>query len=58
MLRWLIWAGSAIAVGALKPALFPQGGFFYVLAAFATLGVLALVGIWIERWVLAKGPKD
>ena len=24
--RWLIWAFSAVAVGAMKPLLFPEGG--------------------------------
>lgn len=57
-LRCLIWGFSAIAVGAMKPTFFPEGGGAYVAAAFTTLGVLALLGIWIERWIMAREPKD
>ena len=55
-LRLLIWGASAIAVGAMKPTFFPEGGSAYVIVAFMTLGVLALVGIWVERWILAREP--
>lgn len=52
--RWLIWAFSAVAVGAMKPLLFPEGGAVYAMAALFLLLVLALLGLVVERWLIAR----
>lgn len=55
--RWIIWGLSAIAAGAIKPMFFPEGGIRYVIAALSLLVVCAVLGILIERRLLARNPS-
>ena len=56
--RWFIWGLSALAAGAMKPIFFPAGGVAYAISALVLIGVFALLGIWIEHWLLAKHAKN
>lgn len=52
--RWVIWGLSVIAVGAIKPMFFPEGGASYAITALLLLAVCAALGIVVERWLLAR----
>lgn len=52
--RWVIWMLSAAAVGAMRPMCFPDGGVVYVASAFLVLGGCALIGMALEKWLLAR----
>lgn len=53
-IRWIIWGAAAILAGAMKPVFFPEGGVSYALVALFLLGALAVLGIVIEKWLLAR----
>jgi hypothetical protein len=46
---WGIWASGALAAGAMKPILFPNGGWPYAVAALTLLVACAIVGVAVEQ---------
>ena len=54
VVRWAIWGLSAIAAGVIKPIFFPQGGASYAITALLLLAVCAVLGVVIEKWLLAR----
>lgn len=49
VVRWIIWASSAVAAGAMKPIFFPNGGWPYAVAAIALLVASAFLGVAVEQ---------
>ncbi|MBB3780255.1 hypothetical protein FHY16_003038 [Xanthomonas campestris] len=43
IMPWLIWAISALVVGAMKPLFFPEGGIIYASAAIVLMCLSAIL---------------